>query len=566
MGIRSRQESSEEQPNKQHIIPVEQYQLNRIVEQHVSNVNYLTPPTDYPVREVRELDQIFYSNKEIWEKVIDRTLRYGSYVTLESFFLVEWLPRSPGLYFTNDAKEARNQAKHHIESIRDNIVIYNPYGKMSMLDGGIGNIRLKPINIGEEEYVLISASSNGVCHEGFPVAVPAKLYDEYIDRIIETGAVSCSLTGKLKFISDKLRDLYEGYAIPQLYLLVEEIQVSNHANIYSHEKDSVIVTVAVSFIGEFDDRKDAFASFVTFFPGYKNSFEQAVRWMEEDYIIGKYKGKIITDFDQQQCNFSNAVFSLEKVMNLGLTEKDLELITPRFINSSKLIRHQDQVKLILGDIYMGSKYNISCGDQSAVGDNAKVYNNIPNQTPQRQAPTESSLSMVSPSPNNGDNGNWWLFLIRLIREKPWVIVVLVGIVILLILLVAAKKIRIPGLVEPNTPETQSPEELKVRVNLFCKWNSQGRLNHPIQSATVTATSVLTGNPINVPGIDDEGRISFKMDRTDEIKVRIRHLDIQDSQISIPSIQINESDSELQKLGNTVRRDNCYYGAKPKPNK
>jgi hypothetical protein len=130
----------------------------------------ITPPSLKPT------DRYSYrDNNGLWEDVLlMNRLRMGHHITLESFFIFEWIPRSPGLYFTNRGREARAQAENSILKVDDGVIVYDPYGKQSMLDGGVGTYRLKPIRLVDGEYVFVSASSTGVAHKGFPIAIPAK--------------------------------------------------------------------------------------------------------------------------------------------------------------------------------------------------------------------------------------------------------------------------------------------------------------------------------------------------------------------------------------------------------
>lgn len=68
----------------------------------------------------------------------------------------------------------------------------------------------------EKTYLNPSASSSGICHEGFPVALPLEMYNPLIDEITSKGAVVRKLVGKLRFIPEVLASLYSDYTdVPQ---------------------------------------------------------------------------------------------------------------------------------------------------------------------------------------------------------------------------------------------------------------------------------------------------------------------------------------------------------------
>jgi hypothetical protein len=72
----------------------------------------------------------YRDNNELWEDVlIMKRLRMGHRVTLESFFIFEWIPRSPGLYFKPEGRLAREEAAKSIVQIDDGVIVYDPYGK-----------------------------------------------------------------------------------------------------------------------------------------------------------------------------------------------------------------------------------------------------------------------------------------------------------------------------------------------------------------------------------------------------------------------------------------------------
>jgi hypothetical protein len=186
---------------------------------------YLVSSSDNPTQDNSDY-RVFHDNNSLWRTAIAaKAFYYGARIGLDNFFLFEWFPRSPGLYWTSRAKHARDQAKHRIIEVRRGGIVYDPYGKQSMLDGGIGSIRLNPIILHNTDWMLMSASSSGVCHQGFPVALTLDLYREYIDEIRTRGAVVCTLLGQLRTIPKELSEVYSGYTeVPKLYLQVEKIQ------------------------------------------------------------------------------------------------------------------------------------------------------------------------------------------------------------------------------------------------------------------------------------------------------------------------------------------------------
>jgi hypothetical protein len=359
--------------NPGHLMPLGSYLFESFLASHVATVNYKAPPASEEPETPAPPDRSFQDNEGIWKAIIFQNLRRSDInITLENFFLFEWFPRSPGLFYTGAGVSARGEAVRNIEKIGDGIVVYNPYGKASMLDGGVGNIRLKPIDIKNEERFLMSASSNGSCHTGFPVALPSHLYNRCIDEITGRGAVIGTFIGKLKFIPKELEDIYLGYReVPQLYLSVEELRNPSYGQ--NRPLEELEVSVAVSFQSNYEGSPGIYASYVNFDPGKKGSFQERVSWMEQDYVSQKYKGEVITDFDEQKSHFAKAPFSLKKVMNLKLVQSEAGFITNE-LNINRLIEHQAQIQIITREVRMGDEYNISGGNIGAVGKNAKAEN------------------------------------------------------------------------------------------------------------------------------------------------------------------------------------------------
>jgi hypothetical protein len=307
--------------NSKKLIELNSYQIRSLIEPQVECSLYLFASTIEGLD--KESDIEFTENEAIWNKLIESRLkRTDRVIKLQKFYLFEWFPRCPGLYYTENGRYARHEAKRNIISTKNGTTVYGHHGKLSMLNGGIGSIRLLPIKIEGSKYYLMSASSNGNCDEGFPVAVPEHLYNKLIDRIIDDGAVLVDLYGKLISVPNDITDVFAGYLeVPKLLLKIDSISEPYKISIFSK---SFIVNIAVSFVSEFERKKRVYASFVSFNPSNPKSFKESIKWLERDYVGDLYKGKIITDFDQTMEHFENAPFSLKKIMSFELNKTDIK--------------------------------------------------------------------------------------------------------------------------------------------------------------------------------------------------------------------------------------------------
>jgi hypothetical protein len=286
-------------------------------------------------------DVTYHSAEEFWCDVLDERLIAERIVILEAMRVFEWFPRNPGLFHTDRGRSAREEAQHHILSIdaqqfrnyvssadappdhasliksitqlydATRAQIFTPRGKMSMLQGGVGCVRYKPVDmksIGKAWFM--SASSGLAPDEGIPLLVPDEIYQDLIDRIRARGFAPANLRGRIRFIPEEYRDYYSmRHGIPRLYVEVEEMK-------YSAEIDHGygVVSIAASFAAEINGKAAIYAAYATFDPGHKGGRRSAVDWLEEEYVRGLYKGEMLTDFDQQSPSFSDALFSLDDVM------------------------------------------------------------------------------------------------------------------------------------------------------------------------------------------------------------------------------------------------------------
>jgi len=272
----------------------------------------------------KPLDQRYHTNDSFWEGIIYNHLAPSTLICLDSCFILEWLPRAPGLYFTVDGSLARKEAQRYVEKVDDGVIVFNPHGKFSMLRGGVGNVRLRPRSIDGTQRYFMGASFNGTAHQGIPISMPEAMYQSIIEEISSRGAVNRNILGRLKFVPDEILDLYKGYTgVRQLYLEVSELQPPSTAK--SRRMSELSVSVAVVFESSFEGHKGLYASYVNFEPGNNQSERDCVSWMGDKYVREKYQGVVVTDFDEQRSNFPDAIFSLEKVMDCRLQKNGKEI-------------------------------------------------------------------------------------------------------------------------------------------------------------------------------------------------------------------------------------------------
>lgn len=289
---------------------------------------------------------VFNSNSALWGAIFEAIeLSENVQIELRDFWLSEWLPLRPGLFHTSSAAESRRIAMETStirpddasapEALRawprpvdgalkggrdhgNQVRLFDPNGKMSMIDGGIGCVRLKPLVNRATHRWLFGASNTGVMHEGLPVALEDRWRDHILKDVRRSGAVKCSMRGTLRFVpsEDALGKTY-GQGIPQIYLEVSDI-MSPHPR--SNTAPPIEVTAVATFLSRSGQFGGLNASYVTFFADSNGDLEEAVGWLEEVYVRRAYEGRIVTDFDEQTQRFSTATFSLNKLMN-GLASR-----------------------------------------------------------------------------------------------------------------------------------------------------------------------------------------------------------------------------------------------------
>ena len=290
-------------------------------------VNYLlSPKTTAPTTQ----DYSYTTNEDLWRDIAHERIRANSIIHLDGFTFSEWLPRAPGVFHTSHARRAREEAMQFVRQNTGNnrrreddpAIILEPRGKLSMIEGGVGCVRRKPLRLGTSGDVwFLGATSSLDVHEGIPIALPNAIYQQVIDRIAR-GGLRCSLTGTLRFIPSQLVSLYNyGQDIPQVYIEIDRVQPNNRTILEIFRRPGLLVSAAVGFRSSFEGNDSLYAAFVTFSSGHRASLQNALQWLDETYVRSFYAGRVVTDFDEQSTDFAGAVFSLESLLHTGVDTK-----------------------------------------------------------------------------------------------------------------------------------------------------------------------------------------------------------------------------------------------------
>lgn len=256
-------------------------------------------------------DLHFRCNEEFWQVILQRSpIRQ---VELKGFQVVDWYPRAPGVYYTDDAERARRYAEEYIRE-EQGIRFYDPDGKFHMIEGGIGSVRFKPIQIDGDECWLSTATSDGYCHSGIPLAVPEPL----MIKVEESPFAKFNLRGRIKYLPTFLEQhFYHLERIPQLYLFVEELEISSR-----DPGSPVQITPMVFFKSQRTEfTKQNNVTYVTCASSETRYLNEAADWLKW-YVI-HYEGTILTNFDQQRLAFRDVPFSLQNVMTGKLDANQL---------------------------------------------------------------------------------------------------------------------------------------------------------------------------------------------------------------------------------------------------
>ena len=259
-------------------------------------------------------DQTYTSNEEFWAVFLEKPSVRMEWVKLPRFQVTDWFPRSPGQYHAQWAKYARDDARDFLTE-RDGVRFFRPEGKGLMMEGGIGSVRFKPLIIEHSECWLCTATSDGLCHTGIPLAVP-----DYLVEHVDYGFGGYyDVRGQIRILPRFL----EGYfghleRVPQIYVLVDAIEP---VGAHSDRTPSVLITPMIYFTARRGQLEQPVQGYVTFAQCRADSVteqDRAADWMA--WYVEQYGEQIITDYDQQRPAFKGVPFGLDNIMSARFSQ------------------------------------------------------------------------------------------------------------------------------------------------------------------------------------------------------------------------------------------------------
>lgn len=351
--------------------------------------------------------QFFYtSTARFWNDVFAQNVRVGQRVTLDTFWLSEWPPLRPGLYHTKRADEKRGIARslssergqsnlaEYVSSQRVNqlrrvfptldVVVVGPSGKASMIDGGVGSVRLGPKTTSDGELWFLGASSEPISHAGLIAGIYPSTYGGLIDEIASKGAISCTLVGEVRPLPGPLSHRVPG--VPPVFVRVDEVQ---RVRPTTDEPFLATGAVLVECDPSRETRRRSYGEespsgiatiYASFAPSDPESITAAAEWIAGLYARDVLNGRVITDFDEQIPRFADAPFSLARIADGQVERRHLREV----FELCDLYWRQRQIfiesvqHLTIEELYMTESRTITIGAGATVSAPVVIADSIEN--------------------------------------------------------------------------------------------------------------------------------------------------------------------------------------------
>jgi hypothetical protein len=253
-------------------------------------------------------DRVYLDDGSFWADLRGSDWHRIGRVRLVGFVLTEWLPLSPGRYHHPASARLRCEAQRH-SHVEHGWRVYDLAGKVGMVMGGVGSLRMAEHDFSGQRSCLLGASSSGHCDTGIPVLFSGDRWDQARERLARARcALRYDLVGRLRPIPDGASLYKHGTPLVSAFLQVEEDDFSRY-------EDAPLPQIRSSFAIMFGDKLAwEHYSFATFKPGSRTSLQRAVEWLRDRY--GLVQTDVLNDFDEQEEHFRDATveFALSQVV------------------------------------------------------------------------------------------------------------------------------------------------------------------------------------------------------------------------------------------------------------
>jgi hypothetical protein len=289
------------------------------------------------------------SEEQFWGQTGD--VMFGS-VHLKGFRITDWFPRSPGVFWSQQARWAREEVyANRPESDPELGLIYTPESKMGLIEGGgIGTIRLRPRSVDETLCWFGTAVKSDHCHVGIPLAIPDTLLQKSAIRWGDT----VDIKGRVKFLQDVgLDDVgHQVSGIRPILVVVDELR-----GIRTRRKPETPIIITPVALFQTDDKYERSKySFVQCAAGSDSELDNATEWIEK--YSTKHSGHIITNFDEQRPILADAPLSYQRLVNKTYDKSVIKEFTGTMVvkRIDKLVHEQNT---FVGEINMGHNINVT---------------------------------------------------------------------------------------------------------------------------------------------------------------------------------------------------------------
>jgi hypothetical protein len=197
----------------------------------------------------------------------------------------------------------------------------------------------------------LGATSSGVGHKGFVISLPQNKFTKIANYLQGRHGLNATLSGKIRYLPVNMQDFpfYWGVKIPRTYLLVDDVKDVGPLE----NSDSLDVTAAVTFgIGDSGYSGGVRYTYSHFNPSIPHDIDTCVNWIKEIYVEEMYRGKVLTDFDEQMSHFEGTIFPIKTLMDPHLSQDSFS----RILKELK-VGDIEKYKIIVRELVFEQKVN-----------------------------------------------------------------------------------------------------------------------------------------------------------------------------------------------------------------